>query len=514
MRTQAEIEAAARGTMTPQQMAAALINTRALPPGLSRIRELAAESRAYHRLSPYPRFWFKDWKTEERGPLPRCMPVARSIVRRGARWLFGKPLTLSCAGNPKLEEELRKWWQQNRMRARLRAIAEDAALDGGVALKFALDKSNRDRPVSFQTLSITEQVRTFYHPHDRDQLLMVRVQYPYYDAAADATFYYREEWTDELLVTYNPLKADDLLGSKDPDTYDGWVIATREKNPFGLIPIVPIRNLETDDCWGAGDLWLPDDEVGAGLYRILDRINLTYHLMDKSNQFDSEINPIFIDAEMDEEDLDRATAPGQARDIKSRDGDGQQQARVVFPPGGNGLRPAMMDYSKDLRKQFHAAAGSVEIDQAEFTNKGNLTQAVLSQLYAPMLEMTEDKRVSWGDDGLCVFFRKLARGLQNAGLSLGVTDDDETSEVVIGWPDLIPLTEDEKTARSTRITAQVGGGFLPHERGVKEISELEDRDDVDDIVDELGDVTTAATAGLTEKLGPQPKDTPPGKPGA
>ena len=76
---------------------------------------------------------------------------------------------------------------------------------------------------------------------------------------------------------------------------------------------------------------------------------------------------------------------------------------MEFPSGGNALRGAMMEYGKDLRKQLLSGAGSVEVDPADVTNKGNLTQAVLQQLYAPQIESTSDKRRSWGDDGLCRF---------------------------------------------------------------------------------------------------------------
>ena len=74
-----------------EKLAAGLIGTGSLPPGLDWMREHAREARAYHMLDPYPLYHFRDWKSEERGALPRCLPIAKSIVRRGARWLFGDP---------------------------------------------------------------------------------------------------------------------------------------------------------------------------------------------------------------------------------------------------------------------------------------------------------------------------------------------------------------------------------------------------------------------------------------
>ena len=60
-----------------------LIGTTAFPAGLSQVCQAALEAQAYHVQEPYPGWYFRDWRVEERGPLPRCMPVARRIVTRG-----------------------------------------------------------------------------------------------------------------------------------------------------------------------------------------------------------------------------------------------------------------------------------------------------------------------------------------------------------------------------------------------------------------------------------------------
>jgi hypothetical protein len=148
---------------------------------------------------------------------------------------------------------------------------------------------------------------------------------------------------------------------------------------------------------------------------VFDRVNLTYHLMDRSNQFDSERNPIFIDADIDEDDIDRPLQPGQPMQVSSSDDTPTRAAKVEWPITGNALRPAMMEYARDLRKQILDAAGSVELDEAAVTNKGNLTRAVLEQLYDPQIRMTHEKRKSYGHDGLVPFLALVALGLQESG---------------------------------------------------------------------------------------------------
>ena len=445
-------------------MAAALIGTRSVAPGLKALKASAAEAWAYHTLNPYPQFHFQSWQVEDRGPRPRCVPIAKSIVQRGARFLFGKPLQLMCAGNSTWETFLREAWTANGMDARLVPLAVRGALETGVVLKFAYDDQNTDKPLTIQTLSIVSQVRLFYDPHDRDSVLMARVQYPYFDAVQDKTLWYREEWTAEEEVHYAPLPDAGAASNFDPDTSESWVESSRAANPFGLIPMLYVKNLETDDVFGASDL--------QDLYRVLDNLHLTFHLMN-------------IDGELDEEDIDKPLKPGQGVDLQTREG-ALAQAKVEFPTGGNSLRPAMMEYAKEIKQQIIAAAGSVEVNIADGSHMGNMTRAVLTQTFLPQLEITEEKRKSWGQGGLVAFFALVARGITNAGADLGISaDNPATSAVTLKWPEYFELSEDEKAARTGRIQEQELAGYVTHDRAIEEIAPMEGRTDIEALKKDL-----------------------------
>jgi hypothetical protein len=453
-------------------MAKGLVGTSSLPPGLARIRELAREARCYHLLDPYPLYHFRDWKTEDRGPLPRCLPIAKSIVRRGAWWLFGDPPTISCQDNPKLEQFLRQSWNGNRLGSRLVAMAESAGLDGGIVLKFSYDAKD-PCPLSVQSLSLVDEARLYYHPHDWQRLLMARVQYPFFDAEDGKTYWYREEWTDDEEIHYKPVSNELLFGSRETaalssgqsllsqdiaDVYEGWQIESRMTNPFGVIPMVAIKNIETDDLWGAGDLW--------DLYRVLDRIHLTYHLMDRSNQFDSEVNPMFIDLGVDEQDIGRPVQPGQPLDLKSDNSESGRQGKVDFRPTGNNLRPAMMEYARELKNQVLEASSSSSVDPSQITNKGNLTTAVLEQLYWPQIMATKEKRKTFGDDGLVPFFALVARALTYAGLvDLGYDEiRPETFQVSLQWQPFFTMTPSEKATSLGAIQQAQSAKYLTPEQ--------------------------------------------------
>jgi hypothetical protein len=500
------------GSPTATITAAQLIGVRAVPAGLSRIKELALESRAYHVMDPYPFHHFRDWKTEDRGPLPRCLPVARGIVGRGASWLFSRAPQITVPGNATFETFLKSAWRAERMPARLVAMAKEAALDGGIVLKFAYDSKRKPQPLSISALSLIDQARLYYDPHDCENLLMARVQYRYFDAIVGRTYWYREEWTAEEEVHYFPLP-DDQLGTtkfrKDPDTFEGWTISSRAANPFGLIPCVHIKNLETDDAWGVGDCW--------DLYRILDRINLTFHLMDKSNQFDSEPMNVFLDVELDEHDIDQPLSPGQDLQLHttpSADGTGQQGKVIPIEHAGR-LRPAMMEYAKALKSEVMAAASSIEVDQAEFTNKGNLTVAVLQQIYLPLIRMTEMKRKVWGGDeecdgGLTSFFATIGQGLTNLGVSLGVTDDPDSYTAALGWHPFFQASEDEKTASVGRLQEEEVAGYVTHERAIEEVARIEGRDDVQQLKEDLEEEAAAKAKADADAAAASATETAPG----
>jgi len=459
-------------TLTPSQtLADSLLGTKVPPAGLARIQGLAREARAYHELDAYPMYAFRDWKIEDRGVLPRVLPLPKSIVERGAKWLFRRPLQVRVPGNTKLEKFLKKAWKKNRLDTRLVAMAKDAALDGGIVLKFSYDSTDKKTGgLSIQSLSLIDECRLFRDPHDAERILMARVQYPFQDPATGDTMWFREDWNAETYVEYQPLKASNLGAAFNPDTSDQWIELKRSDNPFGEIPLHVIKNIETDDSFGSGDLWT--------LYRIIDRICLTAHLMDRSNQFDSQVNPIFLDVEVDEQDADHPLQPGQPLEVTTKP-DALTQGKVLFPSGENGLRPQMLEYANWLRDQVLASCSSVEPDVDEVSNKGAMTQAVLEQLYLPQIQITEEKRKTWGEDGLEPFLALVARCLQRVGVDLGVNENDEDSYTVsLGWAQFFNLSQDEKIAVVSRMVDEIANDFITQERAIEIVAEAEQITDI------------------------------------
>lgn len=504
-------EAPARGETAEQRrvrLAAALIGVTREPAGFAALDLCAREAHSYHQLNPYPWWHFRDWKPEERGPYPRCMPFGRTAVLRSARWLFGKPLQIQVGGgdtDSPLEEFLRDAWTRNSMRSRMRAAAEMAGQQGGVALKYSYDATRSQCPLRFQVLSTVDHCRLFYDPMDRDTLLMARVQFPYFDAVVGKWFFYREEWTAQTEVHYLPVEAQFVerviqgikwppiavvaATNEKPDVSKEWREDYRQPNPFGVIPLQAIHNLDAGGEYGIGDLW--------DLYRTWDRANLTYHLLDKGNQFDTEPNLVFVDLAAEQQDLDRPLAPGQPISLKSDDGytGEKRQGQVVMLEPRRAGAAVQMDYIKDVRRQMLLAAGNIEITPEDVTNKGNLTTAVLTQLYQPLIELTDEKRVTYGENGVQIFLELCAVGLKNLSDGAGsgrikeVAGVDamrpETYDVQLQWPPYFQLQQDELAALVARQAQEVAEAFTTRDRATRAVAVAEGVDDIDALLTEV-----------------------------
>lgn len=472
-----------------------LINTKFAPEGLDVIRRLAYAARAYHALCPYPVYGFTDWKVEERGKLPQCLPFTRNIVRRGAKWLFGKDIDIVIANSNSMTDLLGNVWREKRMPAKLVTLAEKAALDGSYCLKYFFDEKGE---MVFTILSTIDHVRWYTDPLDEDKVLMARVQFPYFDTVAGRYFMYREEWTDDKWVKYKPMPVKYITGTgpmenavmlvldipgvplnKAPDSPDVvWNIEKVEPNRFKTIPMVKIYNLDANSAWGLGDLWY--------LFNTIDRVNLTYHLMDKSNQFDSVPTTVYIDAVLEDDAIGRPLAPGEQQSIKTDDIDGSGlQAKVASIEPGGKLRPYMSEYTKDLMTQVYKASGSVDVDPDSISNKGNLTQSVLAQIYGPLIETTNDKRRNYGTYGLVPFIDKLLYSMRESGLWRGRISIPKEPAIDLRWADFFPLSEGEIQQRLDRMIQQENVGLTTKDRVIRVMAEVDGITDIQALANEL-----------------------------
>lgn len=465
-----------------------LLNTKASPPWLGFVRAESRRARAYHALQPYPQHSpkvLKDWKTEERGPVPKCRPFVRRMAKRHASWLFGKPLSLTCGeGNEKYTDIVQGVWADCLLLPRMKAAAETGFQSGNVALKWRHDDKFN---LSVDVLDASEHVRLFYDPHDAGRLLMARIQYPYFDFSLEGGkggwVWYREEWTEGLYVEYEPHPMPSgFTQSQDPGMYASkldesaeWKERARRANPYKAIPVHPIKNIDVGADFGLGDLW--------GLWDAIDEACFTYDLCNKDNQKSVDPHKYLIDGRMVEDDAPVSTVDA-VKEIESlEEGQGAQQAKLQFYEKQGMFREHIQKHADELKRDVMGTVGDVDVDVAEVTNKGAMTSAVLAQLYAPLIERIEDKRSQYGEHGIARFFEKALAGMANVPNS-GWPVTPEGLDVQVEWPKYFMLGEDEKLARAERYALMVENDFTTHERAVRELAAEEGDTDVDDLVEE------------------------------
>jgi hypothetical protein len=411
-------------------------------------------------------------------------------MRRAGSWLFGKTVYLTCPSNSNVEAFVQGVWASNRMQQRMLSASRQATQDGSLYLHFSYNANTKEK-VRIDILSTVDHVRLYYADDDADKLLMARIQYPYFCYEAGAWMWRREEYTDTLIVRYKPVK----VGSRDrnpyailPEPNTAWEVDTKEKNLFGVIPGVEIKNIDDGGAYGVGDLW--------SMWRIIDRMNLTYHLMDRSNQFDSEPSVIYIDLEADQDDVDRPLAPGENQALESRSG---KTGDVKMLEASGNLRPSMREYVLDLQREVQHATGIIQPDVSELSNKGSLTRNVLTAIYSPLIELTDEKRDLYGENGICKFFEIMIAGLGNANLLPRV---DGKIDVQMIWPNYFDIAQEDLALLIKNAETEVSCGFTTHERALERVAKANNIVDLTKLKEELG----ANNAETNEIKRPSPGD--------
>lgn len=467
-----------------------LINTKFAPGGYSIVRFSAGQARGYHELDPYPYFAFYDWRTEERGPLPICIPIERMVSRKLSLWLFGRPIKFRF-----LDEKVTKFvnhvWKINGLNSRMRPASERAGYEGSLAIKWSFDAKD-PKQVTINILPVLDTVFVYTNPVDVNEVWMVRIEYPFFNSLEGNWYLYREEWTATKEVRYKPYR---LSGppSRSPQIhgrwsnpyalmYDGkanawdlqWEIDKVLPNPAGVIPVALLKNINVGDAaYGRGYCW--------GLHRLTDRLNLTYHLMDRSNQMDSDPFKVFLDVEdMENEDApQRSMQPGEALSLQSIENeDGTVRKGDVKLLETQGLIRAPMEiYARDLKSFLFEAAGIAFPRLEDITNKGGLTSSVMTQVHSSTIETVNEGRKSLGSDGLVPFFQNMIIGLKNLGVKELPAFESPNDEELMGevcWHEYFVQTEDEKYAVVDRLRADVEHHFLPLEVAIDKVAHLEE----------------------------------------
>jgi hypothetical protein len=468
-----------------------LINTPNEPAWAGMLREQAEQARAYHAGVPYPNWAFRDWKSEEHGPLPMPLPFPRHIVEKSARWLFGQPLQFTYNGNQTdadrlISDGIRSIWDSCNMESRIKSAALNASQAGGYVLFYRKAAEDAKCPVHIEIYDGAHQAIPFFDPLDARKMLMLRLQFPAYNPVEGAWYMHREEWTDAEQVTYDPLRIDSAEstslnqmtawhGYKRQDIQKSWVIRDVLPNEFGVIPGQYVMNLDIGAEHGWGDLW--------SLFRVVDRVNFTSHLAHLSNQLVAFPKEIRLNANLAADDDDEPLGINEPEYLYQKsDGAPVDVKLLESNPAG---RNHVQQYLEDMIRALYEAAGSVRLSPEDVTGHGALSAQVLRLVHQPLIEQTKDKQVVQGANGIAPFLERMSLGLANAGIKHDAASAD--GEVQVYFADMFDLSEDEQMMRTQRLIAQVDARLISRERAVREIAASEGAADAAEWIDEAAE---------------------------
>jgi hypothetical protein len=479
-----------------------LINTKTVAPGTFAALQNTWTSFDYYDMRPYPKHAFgsQQWPLDK-GPVPTALPYVKVLVDESAEFTFrGGPPSFTVSENDAANDFLAEVIKRNSLNTRWVSLARRAGNLGTIAVKWSYDADDPRCPVRLAFLSVPEECRVWCDPHDLTRILLARVQYPYRDPNDGRWYYYREEWTDALWVTYKPKFAGEssvqtvaeLAGyTASLGDGEGWEIDQQETNAFGVIPVALIKNRAVEgQLLGEGDCWRS--------FKLIDRIALTMHGEDRSNQMHSEPIPVTTNARLNN---DGPLLPGEPISVENQNKEGPPADMKLLEPHGQAreFSHRTMDRWEEL---LYAQCGMSRIDPATVTNKGNMTRAVFTMLYGRTIATSDHKRTAWGEGGLGPFFSNMLTGLANVG---GVRIGDialpsvDLPDVTVNWPDYFDATDDDLSALTDRTTKQVSAGLLTKPRGARRVALAEGHPphEVEEIADEAGKETPAPSQDVT-----------------
>lgn len=441
---------------------------------------------AYYDLNPYPQYAFSEWKKEERGEIPKCRPYVRHIVDQQARYLFGRGVHFKVEGSRILTDWVNDVWSDSKMNALARELGVKGGNCGSVVMAWSYNPESY-RPWQVRLLDAFDEAVITMDADDPWHVARMRLYRPVY--VNDIEEIQVIDWTDESEIIYepiNPIVSGQPSGSSVGQMFDNWftnspnaqlVVQEEKPNPFGIVPGWLIQNRASVVPFGRGDLW--------SLWKHVDQLNLTADLPYKHNQTEVYPRTVFIDVDWSSNESAKNQSPGETIVVDSTDE--SRQGKVENLTTQTDIRQYIAGDLQEFIQTLYEAAGSVQIRPEMVTNKGALTTSVIELLFAPLFQTIEEKRRTYGEAGLCEFWRRM---IQGAAKVSGVGKAD--AKVLMVWPNMVRMAEQDLFQLDQRKAFEVANGFTTQEDAIREIAVANGVQDVDALVAKLPKEAPAA----------------------
>lgn len=334
------------------------------------------------------------------------------------------------AANPKWLTDLNKVWKENRKKSFLFNMGLSGSIHGDVFVKIVPDAAGLKNEYPRLLLLDPANVDVEWDPNDCTRVLKYAIEYVVEEennlgqkepklriqeitANVDYGSDRIENWTMQNYehpmgyvqnVGFTPLE-----GGKTP-------VGPEEIWPYPWAPIEHCQNVELPHMfWGLPDLDESSVEVIESLQRSMSSLNKIVRIHASPRMFARNVMPDQID-EIDVSADNIITLPNMEADLD------------VLQTLGN-LSPSI-EYAEKQREMLLEMIQMPPIALGQFETASTAISGVtLSILYAPLLQKTELKRISYGD---------MIERLNHKILTLMGYEPDEFESLVLVWPEAMP----------------------------------------------------------------------------
>jgi len=373
---------------------------------------------------------------------------ARAIINTGVFFLFGGELKFQLSPTAQIElgqkteakgsataissstppwlKQLNKAWKANRKQSWLFNLGLSGAIHGTPFVKFLPESAGLNNEFPRLQLLDPANVDVEWDPNDHNKILKYCIEFVTEDPNTGEPELQVEEITanmdeNEIIRSWTVQKYQQTMQF---EVNVGYVPAVGERIPVGppiewpyaWAPIEHCQNVELPHMfWGLPDLDASSVEVIESLQRSMSSLNKIVRVHASPRMFAKNVMPDQVD-DIDVSPDNIITLPNMEADL------GVLQTLQNIGPS--------IQYAQEQRKMLLEMVQVPPISLGDFESASTAISGVtLSILYAPLLQKTELKRISYGD---------MLERINHKMLILMGQDVEDIDSLVLVWPEAMP----------------------------------------------------------------------------
>lgn len=369
---------------------------------------------------------------------------ARAIVNTSVYFLFGKEIKFEVSPErseqyseedreegtpgeltPEWLRALNRAWKANRKQSFLNRMGLSGAIHGNVFIKFEPRGAGTTNQYPRLILLDPANVEVQWDPNDCEKIVSFSIEYVTQNDEGRPTLEIQRITPND--DQYGVAESWTLQNYKHEMTWGdgGWFPGTGGLEPvgepilwpFSWPPVEHCQNLEIpNQVWGMPDLDETTVEVIQSLQRAMSSVNKIVRVHGSPRLFAKNVLPEQVN-EIDVSPDNIITLPSSEADLK------------VLEMLSN--LNSSIDFTDKIREDLYEMlqVPPIALGKAS-TSSMSMSGASLSILYAPILQKTDLKRISYGD--------MIDRVNHKLLVLMGYTDEEEYEGLVTVWPESMP----------------------------------------------------------------------------